>query len=107
MSIQHREQNQTSGVITYKHFCGGVLLQVFNRTGYVITASHCMVNMYEGFWMRIDFFSSKQFDVIFGDMFFLRSKDEDISVVFGAKNLKSYDGERYNTVSVHKRDYDR
>lgn len=49
VSIQHREQNQTSGVITYKHFCGGVLLQVFNRTGYVITASHCMVNMYEGF----------------------------------------------------------
>lgn len=30
----------------YRHFCGGVLLQVFNRTAYVITASHCMGNVY-------------------------------------------------------------
>lgn len=46
-SIQYRELNKTSGESTYKHFCGGVLLQVFNRTGYVITASHCMANMYD------------------------------------------------------------
>ncbi|XP_055323956.1 mite allergen Der f 3 isoform X2 [Sitodiplosis mosellana] len=79
VSIQYRERNPTSGKITYKHFCGGVLLQVFNRTGYVITASHCMVNI----------------------------KAKEISVVFGAKNLKNYSGERYNTVSVYKKDYDR
>lgn len=34
-------------------------------------------------------------------------KDKEISVVFGAKNLKNYDGERYDKVSVHKKDYDR
>lgn len=44
-SIQYREFNETSKRYTYKHFCGGVLLQVYNRTAYVITASHCMTNM--------------------------------------------------------------
>lgn len=44
-SIQYREYNETSKQYTYKHFCGGVLLQVHNKTAYVITASHCMTNM--------------------------------------------------------------
>lgn len=46
VSIQYRLINETSEQHTYKHFCGGVLLQMFNKTAYVITASHCMTNMY-------------------------------------------------------------
>ncbi|XP_031618294.1 kallikrein-4-like [Contarinia nasturtii] len=79
VSIQYREFNKTSGKHFYKHFCGGVLLHVFNRTAYVLSASHCMSNI----------------------------DDKEISVVFGAKDLKNYNGERYNMVSVHKKDYDR
>lgn len=35
------------------------------------------------------------------------SKDEDISVVFGAKNLKNYTGQLFSNVSIHKKNYDR
>lgn len=35
------------------------------------------------------------------------SKGRQISVVFGAKNLKNYHGERFNKVSVHKKEFDR
>lgn len=38
---------------------------------------------------------------------FVFRNDSDISVVFGAKNLKDYIGERYNNVSIHKKNYDR
>lgn len=34
-------------------------------------------------------------------------KDEDISVVFGAKNLKNYTGQLFRNVSIHKNKYDR
>lgn len=46
VSIQHREFNETTKTYSHKHFCGGVLLHVFNRTAYVISASHCMRNVY-------------------------------------------------------------
>lgn len=46
VSIQYREFNKSSKLYQYKHFCGGVLLQVYNRTAYVISASHCMGNVY-------------------------------------------------------------
>lgn len=36
-----------------------------------------------------------------------RREDKQISVVFGAKDLKNYNGERYDKVSVHKKQYDR
>lgn len=78
-SIQYEEYNETSKQYTYKHFCGGVLLQVHNKTAYVITASHCMTNI----------------------------NGRQLSVVFGAKNLKDYHGTRYSKVSVHKKDFDR
>lgn len=35
------------------------------------------------------------------------SKGKQISVVFGAKDLKNYYGERYNEVSVHEKEFDR
>lgn len=40
-------------------------------------------------------------------VFFFLSKDEDISVVFGAKSLKNYTGQFFSNVSIHKKDYDR
>lgn len=46
VSIQYREYNETSKLNQYKHFCGGVLLQVYNRTAYVISASHCVGTVY-------------------------------------------------------------
>lgn len=39
--------------------------------------------------------------------FFFLSKDEDISVVFGAKSLRNYTGQYFSNVSIHKKDYDR
>lgn len=42
VSLQLKEVNWTTGEITYKHFCGGILLQYHDCTAYVLSAAHCL-----------------------------------------------------------------
>lgn len=44
-SLQMKEVNDETGEISYKHFCGGALIQNHNRIGHVLTASHCVMHM--------------------------------------------------------------
>lgn len=44
VSLQRKQFDADENRWKYSHFCGGLLLQVFNRTGIVVSASHCVKN---------------------------------------------------------------
>lgn len=42
VSLQYKQFNDTTGQYWHKHFCGGVLIQVYMGMALVVTASHCV-----------------------------------------------------------------
>lgn len=42
VSLQYKQFNATTGKYWHKHFCGGVLIQVYMGMALVVTASHCI-----------------------------------------------------------------
>lgn len=42
VSLQYKQFNDTTGQYWHKHFCGGVLIQVYMGMALVVTASHCI-----------------------------------------------------------------
>lgn len=45
VSMQKEQKNATTGVVSYEHFCGGVLMQVHDCIAYVLSASHCFFHL--------------------------------------------------------------
>lgn len=42
VSLQRKYYDTDFHQWSYKHFCGGVLLQVYSKTAFILSASHCV-----------------------------------------------------------------